>query len=284
MMLLAGLITCLAAGSPNFHRPVWSQDGSRLAFMSDAPGNWELFVMDRDGSGVKRLTDDPAFDGYATWSPDGRFLIFGRSGALIHYDFQTGRERPFLPEGVRPEEGKEDLSAQWSPKGDWVAFVSDRAGNRDIYLVKPDGTGLRRLTEGPEDEGSPSFSPDGGRLAMFAAEEGSLSLRIVALKSGEIRTVHKEPGPGYGLAWSPDGRFLAFNAERDGNMDLYVLDLESGAARRLTDQPGTDHLPVWYPDGKHLIYTSEQGDLETVFRISIQGGNPERVAMPELSP
>src|SRR5215212_3064634 len=138
---------------------VWSPDGSSIVFTSDREGSADLFRVNPDGSGLERLTDNPAYDDQAAFSPDGRQLVFvttraGGRAALWTLDVQTHRARALTsgPGG--------DFRPAWSPDGQWIAFSSDRTAGlpfshgrwealhvTDIYLIHPDGSGLKRLTD-----------------------------------------------------------------------------------------------------------------------------------------
>ncbi len=123
----------------------WSPDGTRLAFCSDRTGSFQVFIMPADGSQVRQVSDGLASALFPEWSPDGRRLVFEGTTAedtpgdlyVVNAD-GTGQHRITA-------DPAQDAEPAWSPDGRLIAFVSDRAGNPDIYLVRPDGSGVRRL-------------------------------------------------------------------------------------------------------------------------------------------
>ncbi|HEU0014095.1 MAG TPA: hypothetical protein VFQ45_10450 [Longimicrobium sp.] len=139
--------------------PAWSPDGSKVAFISDRDGKPKLFVMNANGSGVRRLSDLPGTDvsktvgsvwdnDYEPWSPDGRQIAFmnydgaGDVGVYVVNADGTGLRRVTPPElAVNGH-----MFNGWSPDGTRIAFTSDAAGLMDVYLVNPDGTDLVRIT------------------------------------------------------------------------------------------------------------------------------------------
>ena len=200
--------------------PAWSPDGSRIAFVSlrDEPDpagcypdcNWEIYVMNADGSGVTRLTNDPAEDFGPTWSPDGARIAFDsyRDGGYNLYvmDADGGGVRQLTdsPAG--------NVNPAWSPDGRRIAFTSVRADpnpetcdpcNWEIYVMDADGQGATRLTENAAVDEYPTWSPDGTRLAF--------------------------------VSW------------RDGNAEIYVMNSDGSGLTRLTNHPANDWDAVWAP-------------------------------------
>ncbi|HEY0581912.1 MAG TPA: hypothetical protein VGE94_06990 [Chloroflexota bacterium] len=160
-------------------RPTWSPDGKLIAFVSDRTSTFPtLWVMNAaDGTG-RRVVATPGLQQEAVdalaWSPDGSQLaitLFNEPGptqiALIPLGAtarQTGRLLTTLPGGA--------LDPVWSPDGSWIAFAGRDAYTIDLYAVRPDGTGLTRLTTDGQLARSPAWSPDGQRLAYLSNKTG----------------------------------------------------------------------------------------------------------------
>jgi TolB protein len=145
--------------------PVWSPDGSRIAYHGTRDGNLDLFVANADGSGEQRLTDDPADDWSATWAPDGSRLVFTSN--------RSGNDDAWVvPASGGPaiqlthDPGADQVPA-WSPDGARIAFVSDRTGDVEVWSMAADGSDLQNVTRSPgTDDGrwSVGWSHDGSRL------------------------------------------------------------------------------------------------------------------------
>ncbi len=130
-------ITALSEAAGEDGEPVWSPDGSRLAFVSWRSGNREIYVADLAGGGLLQLTDDPTSDTHPTWSADGRQIAFVslRSGDADIYvvDAQGGEPVNMTQAPAR------DMNPTWSPDGSQIAFISNRDGNNKIYLLDARG-------------------------------------------------------------------------------------------------------------------------------------------------
>jgi TolB protein len=151
-----------------------------------------------------------------------------------------------------------DRSPSWSPAGDRIVFASRRASNWDLYVMRADGSDLRRLTEHPSYDGEPAWSPDGRLIAFTSMRDGQLDIYTLDLDSGDLRRITSHPSADSQPTWAPDGRRLAFTSWRDGNQEIYITDVEGSAIVNLTNHPAPDHSPAWSPDGRFIAFISDR--------------------------
>ena len=146
--------------------PAWSPDGMRIVFARSVDET-QLFVMNADGTGARRVTDDAAPESEPAWSPDGEWIAYVRR--------QPGTEvreiwlvRPDGSERRRVTRlNSVAYAPAWSPDGERIAFSADRGDNRyAIWTIGIDGTGLRRVTPAGIDAFEPAWTPDGRVLAF----------------------------------------------------------------------------------------------------------------------
>jgi Tol biopolymer transport system component/CubicO group peptidase (beta-lactamase class C family) len=131
----------------------WSPDGRRIAFDSARDGNSEIYVVDSDGGGLRRLTRNAGPDLAPAWSPDGRRIAFAGSRGIHVMNADGSGQRNLMRKPTR------DFAPTWSPDGRRIAFGSRRDGNAEIYVMNADGSGQRNLTRSPWDEGWLAWSP-----------------------------------------------------------------------------------------------------------------------------
>jgi TolB protein len=231
--------------------PAWSPATGEIAFSSTRDGHMNVYAMHPDGAGVRRLTATAAREFEPDWSPDGSLIAFasGRAGA----------RGPLGPEGLpaslyvmRPdgthavrltETSSYDGDPVWAPGGTRIAFVSDRAGSSDIWVMNSDGSHQTRLTSG-EDE-RPSWSPDGERLAFQRRSQDGSEKAIYVMNSDGSDVRRLVAGYGADPAWSPDGRWIAFVSDRDGNPNLYLASAEGTEILQVTKDSAPKFRPAW---------------------------------------
>jgi TolB protein len=260
--------------------PVWAPDGGSIVFTSDREGSADLFRVRPDGTGLERLTDSPAYDDQAAFSPDGKQLVFvttrnGGTADLWTMDLQTKKGKALTsgPGG--------DFRPSWSPDGKWIAFSSDRGSTMpmgrgrwehlqlaDIYLVRPDGSGLKRLTTPGNFCGSPKFSADGARLVAYCMDaqdtleirrpnprpeneldtRATLDTRLVSIDiaTGAMSDIQAGPGAKFNPSFLP-GDAVGYVRKDLPDAGIYYTGGRKGPK-------GDVRAAAWSPDGKRIAF------------------------------
>jgi dipeptidyl aminopeptidase/acylaminoacyl peptidase len=239
--------------------PAWSPDGSKLAFVSNRDGNFEIYTVNADGAQPTRLTDEPATDTDPSWSPDGKFIAFvsDRSGYKEVYVMDARGSN--VNQLTRTQAS--NTHPTWSPDSASIAFASNRDGYWQIYRMNADGSEATNLSDNPaSDEQEPAWSPDGKRIAFTSQKVETLVQEIYVMNpdgSGRVRLTGDDSSSDqttsdYSPAWSPDSQWIAFWSHRDNPVygDIYILSvndplLAAESLVRLTIQGGSQ--PAWKP-------------------------------------
>ncbi len=291
--------------------PALSPDGHQIAFARAARHGLDLFLMNRDGSGLRRLVSRAGPERQPAWSPDGHALAFAAPGSLRNEKgwrpeqlFLVNRDGSGLRELTHEEEGVNEPA--WSPDGTKLAAV---LGGGTIATLNRDGSGLQPISFGGDDDEDldPAWSPDGRRIA-FTRTRSSLNTNDLWVMDADGSHRRRLAKFGAQPAWSPDGSRIAFingpvwSCKRDGCYDdgltaIATIAASGGRKHFVTgplERAGEDFLGsssrwslgegasffkvAWTPDGKKLVYARRlEQRAPDLFSISPHGGAPRRL-------
>jgi Tol biopolymer transport system component len=232
--------------------------GGGIVFQSDLDGDNDIYLL--TGTGLRRLTDDPASDEFPKWSPDGKRIAFSsnRTGRYqIHTMASDGSD---VRQVTRSE--ADAIEEAWFPDGARLAFTEERrrAVGRS-YILKSIGLdGGTAETLLPEFEGSsalPEFSPAAPVLGFTGKRLRGWDIYIADLATRAVRPL-TEGGHACRPHFSPDGAKIAYtSSEADGKGDIWIMNPDGGGRERLTDRPDTyDYFASWSPDGRSIVFSS----------------------------
>lgn len=234
--------------------PTWSPDGKRIAFSGartnpfggPRAGNIDIYVVNADGSGLRRITRSRAWDITPAWSPDGGRIAFARGKLPVPED--NGDIYTIRIDGTGLQQLTDNKALEqdpdWSPDGKTIAF--DRFTNADdeIYAVAADGGNLRNLTRTPGTrENSPSWSPDGRKIAFNRGPD----VLVMNAGGGRKKNLTRGAKSGFSPVYSPDGKNISFVSSRRGNLEISVMKSDGTRVKRLTRNPSPDFGPDWQP-------------------------------------
>jgi TolB protein len=238
----------------------FSPDDSLIAFTKPGPENYDLFVMNRDGTGRRRLTGGKTGDMFPDWSPDGTQIACSalplgmgrvRGEGIWVLDVATGARR-------RLSYGGSDQGAQWSPDGSKVLFYGRRGGNYELMLADTSGGSVERLTDNRRDDLFPRWDADGTSILFTRTVDGDTYRRHLFrldLSTGtETRVTPKGTSDEAGMV-SPDGALIAFLRCPGTTCALWVMNADGSDQRELFGGGVDGGRPVWSPDGARLAFS-----------------------------
>ena len=306
-LILLALAATVAAGlaAAASAEAAFPGENGRIVFHSGAGGNFDVFAVNPDGTGLVQLTDHPAADMNPTWSPDGTRIAFAsrRDGTWEIYVMNgDGSGLARITQTPVP-----DYDPAWSPDGTKIAFargdVVSATEKIDVWTMNADGSGQARLTDSDVLERGgesvqPAWSPDGQAVAFsdFTPNDYDL-LRINADGSGTAPLWAAPGSDEMWPDWSPDGTTLVFqtsilddDGETTGRWNLATVRSDGTGFTRLTDNAstvsGTDDRPAYSPDGTKIVSGSPGGGLHvrnadgTGKQFLVPGGAPDWQPLP----
>lgn len=247
---------------------------SSIVFVSDREGkNKEIFAMDFDGRGARRLTAHRSLTISPDGGPSGRiaYTTYARLFPQIWTMKPDGTEKRELPTGVEL-----NASPAISPDGSQIAFAGSARGNTDIYVVGASGGGTRRLTNTRALEASPAWSPTGRQLLYTSDQSGNPQIHVVDAEGSGARRVTLAGNWNDEAAWSPDGSRIAFACRNEGDFNICVMDFATGQTVQLTSEGSSGH-PSWSPDGQKIVYSSRRGRSTQIHTMDVSGQNKRQL-------
>ena len=234
---------------------------SLIAFASNAFGLQAIFVVSPDGTGLKRLSPEGAFDSDPVWSPDRQKILFSSGSDLYVMNADGSGRTPLV-------QGQGFHSYRWSPDGGRIAFVALVFEGEDVFdhlwVMQADGTGQTKLVE---DATSPTWSPDGTGIAYA----GTTGIRVINPDGNNDRALTSEGLRAFQPAWSPDGTRIAFVTIDD--KDIFVINPDGSGALDLSEGENDDDSPTWSPDGKRIAFNSSTPDQPLDSEVAVM--NPD---------
>jgi Tol biopolymer transport system component len=233
--------------------PAWS----KVAFQTYRNNQWDIYLVNPDGSNEVRLTDSAARDVYPSLAKGGSRLAFAsdRKGSydIFVRDINSGEEK-FIYNSPAT-----DTYPVWSPDAARIAFQSNLSGNYEIYLMNPDGSNLVQLTNSGEYDGEPSWSPDGSQITFVSGRSGRYEIWVMNADGSnphQLTSYSTTATP----AWSPRGDKIAYANDRnmDGYYELWWMDADGSnsvtAKNYYGYNNGDDWAPSWSPDGSFISF------------------------------
>jgi len=218
----AARIRKIIDGPGNNSYPAFKPDGTKLAFTSDRDGNKEIYLADWDGSNQQRLTNNKVNDDNASWSPNGRWIVYysetGKGSEEANV-FVIDAENP-LPLQITRFKGR-NTTPRFDIEKKRIVYSTNRFWpGWDIcswdLLEKKE----KCLLSGAQTYCRPRFSPNGLFLAYSAGAFNEVDIDVLNLKSNEKKNLTNLPGKEYDASWSGDGKYIAFTAE-NGRRDVF---------------------------------------------------------------
>lgn len=242
--------------------PVWLPDSRQLIISVERDGAYVLLLTDREGCWPRAIAEGNGDNGSAVVAPDGRLVAYGHRPfddlnrwEIRVVELETGQMRP-----LTGSPKQKDWSPHWSPDGRQIAFLSQRSGYTEVWLIRPDGEGMRQLTHLNRDVDEIAWAPDGARLAATVSRDAAVDLLLVDAATGESAALVSGLGYAGSPQWAPDGRFLTIEYESATQPpDIYRVNADDGRLTQLTHSmpPALGAHELVTPE--HIHYRSYDG-------------------------
>ena len=285
----------LTHGNSDNYSPIFSPDGTQIAFASFRVDNSEIYMMDLEGRIQRRVTfttdfndNSPAFlktPNYIFYSSEPKAsrevkIVLQSSGSTpIYTGFNVTHIHSKMTRTVIPISFGA-RAPRSSPSGNQIVYESNTDGNLELYLLDVDALDLahinpqdikpKRITENETDEGSPTFFPNGERIMFVSSRNDVHQLYSMDIDGRNERHFNPNRYDCYTPAVSPDGETVAFVSARDGDWEIFLIDVDGKNERRITNDVGRSIQPAFSPDGRFIAFVSDRSDTFHIYLMDLE--------------
>lgn len=251
---------------------------SRIVFTNDSTGFKEIYMIDYDGEGLTRLTNDRSISIVPKWSNDGKKIYYttykyGNPNIAV-IDLENMKTKIFSRfQGI-------NISGGFSPDGTQFVAILSRGRDPSIYILDLVKKEVKSILENFGVCASPTFSPDGKEIAFVSDRTGNPQLYIYNLETKKVRKItnfYWVDSP----SWSPDGTKIAFSARQTRNerLNIYLTDPTTSLIERLTRNEGDNEDPTFSPDSRFIAFISTRNGSRQLFIMDRDGSRPHPLTL-----
>jgi TolB protein len=253
---------------------------TRVAYVAEGPGGSEIYVVDSDGFGARRVSHDSSIALSPAWSPAGDRIAYmsyrGGDPAIYEIDPDNGRST------LSVDLPGMDMTPTYTPDGTHLGFAATIDGRTEVHTYNlarrccPERATFARYANSL----SPTFAPDGRRFAFNSDRLGQLHIFVKNVDNGSAelitRYIYDRSVHNAGPDWSPTGDRIAFHGWVGGTPQVFTVGPEGRGLRQLT-QRGRNEDPSWAPDGRHIIFASTRDGTTGLWVLDVVSGRIRRV-------
>ena len=285
----------LTHGNSDNYSPVFSPDGSQIAFSSFRVDNSEIYLMNLDGQIKSRVTyttdyndNSPAFlhnPNYIYYSSEPKSsrevkVVIQSSGSTPIYTgfnithIHSKVTQPILPISFGAR------APRSSPAGNRIVYETNTDGNLEIYImdlgdvnllkINPADIPKTRITNNNIDDGSPAFFPNGRRIVFVSSRNEVHQLYAIDIDGKNEKHINTSQYDSYNPTVSPDGETIAYVSARDGDWEIYLIDRNGKNERQITSGIGRSIQPTFSPDGRYLAFVSDRSDTFHIYLMDLE--------------
>ncbi|MFH0759917.1 MAG: DPP IV N-terminal domain-containing protein [Bacteroidota bacterium] len=250
----------------------------KIVFDSDRDGARQIYIMNTNGTSLKKLTNGPAENMCPSISSDGSEIVFesrrdGNYEVYIMNTDGTGQKR-------LTNSTEDEYSQEFSPDGSKIFFIKYFNTRSEIWVMNTDGTSQQRLTSNQAHDERPRLSPDEQTIMFISDRDGHYEIYFMNPDGTNQRRFTNSNGNKIFPAWSPDGSRIVYSINTNTGTpaaSLYVINSDGTGNSRLTNAAGRSEDPCWSPDGNSIVFQSDRSGGFEIYVMNADGTNQQRV-------
>lgn len=284
----------LTRGNYDSYSPIFSPDGTQIAFASFRLDNSDIYLMDLKGRIQRRVTfttdfndSSPTFlktPNYIFYSSEPKSsrevkIVVQSSGSTpIYTGFNITHIHSKITRSVIPISFGARVPRS-SPSGNQIVYESNTDENLELYFldlsglnftqIKPEKIKPKRITHNETDEGSPAFFPDGKRIIFVSSRNDVHQLYTMNIDGQSEKHFNPNRFDCYTPTVSPDGKTIAYVSARDGDWEIYLIGTNGKNERKITNDIGRSIQPTFSPDGRYIAFVSDRSDNFHIYLMDL---------------
>lgn len=253
---------------------------TKIAMSCDRTRKKEIYVMNFDGTEVRRVTNHRSIAFAPAWGPQGDRIAYslytrhrGNIKNIDLYEFDLKRNT------IRPLSRKKGINsgASYSPDGKYVALTMSYLGNPEIFLLDLATRKTQRLTHSYGFDVDPSWHPSGKQLAFVSSRTGKPMVFSMNSSGKSVRRLTYAGRYNATPYWSPQNNKIAFAGWIDGRFDIFIMNPDGTKIERLTKNQGNNEDPTFSPDGNFIAFSSNRTGTKNIYVMNIDGTYVKRL-------
>ncbi|MEA2487831.1 MAG: TolB protein, partial [Actinomycetota bacterium] len=271
IVLFAGLVGVGSAAHASF-----PGTNGPIVFTSNSDGDYELYSVNPNGSGLHQLTTNTSDDLNPSVSPDGTKIAFAstRNG---NYEIYTMGIAGSSPQRLT-NNSLVDLDPAWSPDGTKIDFTRSVGSNFDIFVMNANGSSVSDLTNSASTNTAPAWSPDGTKIAFTSDRTGNFDVYTMPAAGGVPTQLTNTPATDDQPDWAPDGSSILFESDRfSGDFDIFKMQPNGSGVVQVTSGASDETYGVFSPDGTKVLYARDAGAAKQLVIQNADGSGVQQI-------
>jgi Tol biopolymer transport system component len=279
--MLFWLLACLMAFAPNLPLAQAAVGNGKIVFQSDRNANYDIYIINPDGSGETRLTTNIGKDQRPMFNPDSSKIAF--------YSNRDGNWQIYImnPDGTNQTRlnasSSNDSFPIFSPDGGKILFSSDRdtglPSARELYVMDVTGNNVKRLTNTNRNNFMARFSRDGSKIVFVSNRDNNEEIYVMNSDGSNQNRLTTNTHTDWHPCFSPDGNKIIFTSGRTGYFQIFLMNADGSNQVEFTHNQSqwVDYHPCYSPDGTKIGFASGRNGAYEIYYMNLDGSNPTRV-------